>query len=77
MNPFPVNLQLLSQSHGKPIGLNTIAAAMSEDEGTIEDMIEPYLLANGYVERTAKGRIATHKTYGLFPTTHTNLSLFE
>ena len=70
-------LQLLSQSHGKPIGLNTIAAAMSEDEGTIEDMIEPYLLANGYVERTAKGRIATHKTYGLFPTTHTNLSLFE
>lgn len=38
---------------------------MSEDEVTIEDVIEPYLLANGYLERTAKGRIATFKTYEL------------
>ena len=70
-------LKIICESRGRPIGLSTLAAAMSEDEGTIEDLIEPYLLANGYVERTAKGRIATHKTYGLFPTTHTNLSLFE
>lgn len=55
-------LEILAQTRGKPIGLNTIAAAMSEDEGTIEDVIEPYLLANGYLERTAKGRIATIKT---------------
>ncbi len=47
----------------KPIGLNTIAAIISEDEGTIEDVIEPYLLAQGFLERTAKGRIATQKTY--------------
>ena len=60
-------LKILSQANGRPIGLNTIAAAMSEDEGTIEDVIEPYLLANGYIERTAKGRIATPKTYTLFP----------
>lgn len=39
---------------------------MSEDEGTIEDVIEPYLLVNGYLERTARGRIATQKTYELF-----------
>lgn len=58
-------LEILVQSRGKPIGLNTIAAAMSEDEATIEDVIEPYLLANGYCERTAKGRIASAKTYTL------------
>ena len=48
------------------MGLGTIAAALSEDEGTIEDVIEPYLLANGYIERTARGRIATAKSYELF-----------
>lgn len=59
-------LDILLQAQGKPIGLSTIAAAMSEDEATIEDVIEPYLLANAYLERTAKGRIATAKTYELF-----------
>lgn len=58
-------LAILAESRGRAIGLNTIAAAMSEDEATIEDVIEPYLLANGYFERTAKGRIATPKTYEL------------
>lgn len=58
-------LKLLAESKGRPIGLNTVAAALSEDEGTIEDVIEPYLLANGYIERTARGRIATPKTYEL------------
>ena len=56
-------LQLLAQNRGKPMGLSTIAAALSEDEGTVEDVLEPYLLANGYLERTAKGRCATFKTY--------------
>ncbi|TLD89634.1 Holliday junction branch migration DNA helicase RuvB [Helicobacter sp. MIT 03-1614] len=58
-------LAILAESRGKAIGLNTIAAAMSEDEATIEDVIEPYLLANGYLERTAKGRVASPKTYEL------------
>jgi len=49
----------------KPLGLSTISAALSEDEETIEDVIEPYLLANGYIERTARGRIATRKSYNL------------
>ncbi|RVZ60937.1 Holliday junction branch migration DNA helicase RuvB [Helicobacter pylori] len=56
-------LSLLANAQGKPVGLNTIAASMREDEGTIEDVIEPFLLANGYLERTAKGRIATPKTH--------------
>ncbi|BCX79325.1 Holliday junction branch migration DNA helicase RuvB [Campylobacter sp. 19-13652] len=59
-------LQILLEAKRRPIGLSTIAAALSEDEGTIEDVIEPYLLANGYIERTAKGRIASHKSYESF-----------
>ncbi|WP_300361839.1 Holliday junction branch migration DNA helicase RuvB [Hydrogenimonas sp.] len=59
-------LRLLIEAKGKPLGLSTIGAALSEDEGTIEDVIEPYLLANGYIERTARGRIATPKTYEHF-----------
>jgi len=58
-------LRLLAQNGKKPMGLSTIAAALSEDEGTVEDVIEPYLLANGFIERTAKGRCATYKTYDI------------
>ncbi len=68
-------LKILLESRGKPLGLNTIAAALSEDEVTIEDVIEPYLLANGYIERTARGRVATPKTYDLFKLNSQN-SLF-
>lgn len=59
-------LQILLEARRRPLGLSTIAAAMSEDEGTVEDVIEPYLLANGYIERTARGRIASSKTYDVF-----------
>ncbi len=57
-------LQILVEAK-KPTGLSTIAAALSEDEGTIEEVIEPYLLVNGYIQRTARGRIATPKTFEL------------
>ncbi len=59
-------LELLLSNKGRPMGLSTIAAALSEDEGTIEEAIEPYLLANGYIQRTARGRIASVKSYELF-----------
>ena len=59
-------LELLVSAKGKPMGLSTISAALSEDEGTIEDVLEPYLLSNGYIERTARGRIATPKSYEHF-----------
>lgn len=59
-------LELLMSAKGRPMGLSTIAAALSEDEGTIEDVLEPYLLANGYIERTSRGRIATQKSYSHF-----------
>ena len=56
-------LNLLASANGKAMGLSTIAASLSEDEGTVEDVLEPYLIANGYLERTAKGRKATRMTY--------------
>jgi len=56
-------LHLLASTNGRAMGLSTIAATLSEDEGTVEDVLEPYLIANGYLERTAKGRRATKMTY--------------
>jgi len=56
-------LKLLAHAKGRAMGLSSIAASLSEDEGTVEDVLEPYLIANGYLERTAKGRKATPKTY--------------
>ncbi len=72
-------LQLLINAKGKAMGLSTIAAALSEDEGTVEDVLEPYLLANGFLERTARGRIATSKTYEVlkFKAPDSEQSLFE
>jgi len=55
-------LEILADAK-KPLGLSTIAAALSEDEGTIEDVIEPFLIANGYIQKTPKGRVATRKAY--------------
>lgn len=59
-------LRMLFEARRRPLGLSTIAAGLSEDEGTIEDIIEPYLLAHSYIERTAKGRIASAKSYESF-----------
>jgi Holliday junction DNA helicase RuvB len=48
---------------GGPVGLNTIAAALSEEQATIEEVYEPYLIQLGLLERTPRGRIATDKAY--------------
>ena len=69
-------LQILLESKGRPLGLGTISAALSEDEGTVEDVIEPYLIAKGYIERTARGRIATPKCYDLFRLSPNQQGLF-
>jgi Holliday junction DNA helicase RuvB len=48
---------------GGPVGLSTIAAMLAEEEATIEDVYEPYLLQQGLLQRTPKGRAATKRTY--------------
>ncbi|HMM84400.1 Holliday junction branch migration DNA helicase RuvB [Azohydromonas sp.] len=55
---------------GGPVGLDNVAAAIGEEPGTIEDVIEPYLIQQGYLQRTPRGRVATHAAYrhlGLAP----------
>lgn len=54
---------LLERFEGRPTGVEALAAAMAEDSGTLEDVIEPYLIQQGYVMRTARGRIATNVAY--------------
>jgi Holliday junction DNA helicase RuvB len=54
---------LIDKFGGGPVGLKTIAAAMSEEEATVEEVIEPYLIQLGLLERTARGRVATNKAY--------------
>lgn len=54
---------IIEKFNGGPVGLNTIAAATSEEEATIEEVTEPYLIQRGLLERTPRGRIATKKAY--------------
>lgn len=51
---------------GKPVGLDTLAAAIGEDRGTIEEVYEPFLIQNGLIQRTPRGRMVTEKTYQHF-----------
>ena len=48
---------------GGPVGVDSLAAALSEERGTLEDVIEPYLIQQGYLIRTARGRMASAKAY--------------
>ncbi len=57
---------LLHKFNGGPVGLDTLAAALSEEKGTIEDVIEPYLIQQGFLARTARGRVATDLAYQHF-----------
>jgi len=50
---------LLEKFDGGPVGLDTLAAALGEDRGTLEDLVEPFLIQGGYLDRTPRGRVAT------------------
>ncbi len=54
---------MIEKFGGGPVGLDTLAAALSEDAGTLEDVYEPYLLQNGFIYRTPKGRMVTDLAY--------------
>ena len=56
-------MTIIEKYKGGPVGIDTIAASMSEDTGTLEDAIEPYLLMNGLIQRTSRGRVATELAY--------------
>ena len=54
---------IIEKYGGGPVGLDTLAASLGEDAGTLEDVYEPYLLQHGYLKRTTRGRMVTDKTY--------------
>jgi Holliday junction DNA helicase RuvB len=59
-------LTILEKFGGGPVGVETIAAAVGEQRDTIEDVYEPYLLQEGFLQRTPRGRTATHRAYAYF-----------
>jgi len=54
---------IIEKYNGGPVGLNTIAASISEEQDTIMDVVEPYLLQLGFLDRTPQGRVATKSAY--------------
>ena len=59
-------LTIIEKFDGGPVGIESLAAAIGEERGTLEDMIEPYLIQEGYLQRTARGRIAARAAYEHF-----------
>ena len=56
-------MTMIGKFSGGPVGLDTLAAAIGEDAGTIEDVYEPYLIKNGFINRTPRGRVVTDEAY--------------
>lgn len=56
-------LTMIEKFHGGPVGLDTLSASIGEDSGTVEDVYEPYLLKNGFIMRTPRGRVVTEAAY--------------
>jgi Holliday junction DNA helicase RuvB len=54
---------LIEQYQGGPAGIAAIAAAVGEDRGTLEDLYEPFLIQEGFLQRTQRGRVATRRAY--------------
>ena len=63
-------MALIEKFDGGPVGVDNLAAAISEERGTIEDVLEPYLIQQGYLMRTPRGRVATPKAYIHFGLPH-------
>jgi Holliday junction DNA helicase RuvB len=65
-NDRNILMTIIEKFQGGPVGLDTLAASLGEDGGTIEDVYEPYLVKNGFINRTPKGRVATDFAYEHF-----------
>jgi Holliday junction DNA helicase RuvB len=57
---------VIERFDGGPVGVDNLAAAIGEERGTIEDVLEPYLIQQGYLMRTPRGRVATRAAYAHF-----------
>jgi Holliday junction DNA helicase RuvB len=74
-------LQTMAEKFGGgPVGLSTLAVALGEDPGTLEEVYEPYLIQQGFLERTQRGRVATaqaYKRFGMQPPSGSQEGLFK
>lgn len=74
-------LAIIEKYRGGPVGLNTLAVSVNEDPGTIEEVYEPFLIQQGYIQRTPRGREVTHLAYERFQKSNVNIdsnkSLFD
>ena len=70
-------LAMIEKYAGGPVGIESLAASISEEKGTIEDVLEPYLIQSGFIQRTPRGRIATPLAYEHFKKTPPNQSQQE
>ncbi len=61
-----IMLTIMEKFEGGPVGVETLAAAVSEEKDTIEDVYEPFLIQEGFLKRTPRGRVATNRAYGHF-----------
>ena len=68
---------ILHKFDGGPVGIDNLAAAIGEERDTIEDVLEPYLIQQGYLQRTSRGRIATRQAYEHFGVTPPNNNLLD
>jgi holliday junction DNA helicase RuvB len=59
-------LAVVEKFDGGPVGIESLAAALGEERGTLEDVVEPYLIQEGFIQRTSRGRIATRSAYEHF-----------
>jgi len=70
---------IMHKFDGGPVGIDNLAAAIGEERDTIEDVLEPYLIQQGYLQRTSRGRVATRQAYEHFgltpPSDNTSLDL--
>ncbi|MCI6165412.1 MAG: Holliday junction branch migration DNA helicase RuvB [Lachnospira sp.] len=62
-NDRQILLTIIEKFNGGPVGIENLAASIGEDSGTLEDVYEPYLIQNGYINRTPRGRVATKLAY--------------
>lgn len=68
---------IIEKFNGGPVGLESISAAIGEEPNTVEDVYEPYLLQEGFIKRTSRGRIALEKSYDLFGIKYYKEGLFD
>jgi len=73
-------LTIIEKFDGGPVGIGTISASIHEEKDSIEEIIEPYLIQIGFLDRTRRGRVATrlaYEHYGLSPANQLNPGLFD